>query len=74
MKDYGDYGKYIEGKGVLVGSYNELDLANGVDKVDVKIAKRNTGLKYTNQTYQKKNKKIVAVKIYMCTVDDCVFF
>lgn len=42
MKDY------IKGRGILVGTFTELDLKNGRDKEAVEKKKKETGLNYTN--------------------------
>ena len=62
--------EYIKGKGILVGTYNENDLANGKDKVDVQRAKKETGYKYTNTDFVKKNGKIILADIYVCSLED----
>ena len=62
--------KYIEGKGYFVGRFNENDLKNGIDKIEVEKAKNKTGLKYTNQKIIYKNKKPIAIDLYVCSVDD----
>lgn len=61
---------YIKGKGILVGTFNEEDIANGKDKVEVKRMTEQTGYKYTNTEFVKKNGKIVGMKVYVCDVND----
>lgn len=62
--------KYIKGKGILVGTYNENDLANGKDKVDVQRMKEETGYKYTNTEFVKNKGKVGSVKVYVCSMED----
>lgn len=61
---------YIKGKGVLVGTYTETDIANGKDKEDVKKVSEETGYKYTNTEFVKKNGKVSGIKIYVCSLED----
>lgn len=61
---------YIKGKGILVGAFNEDDLKQSKDKAQVKKMKEETGYQYTNTEFVKKNGKIVAMKVYVCTLDD----
>jgi hypothetical protein len=61
---------YIKGKGILVGTFNEEDIANGNDKFAVKKLAEQTGYKYTNTEFIKKNGKVVGMKIYVCDVND----
>ncbi|RKI83761.1 hypothetical protein D7V90_07670 [bacterium 1xD42-87] len=62
--------KYIKGKGILVGTYNENDLKNGKDKIDVLNISKETGFNYTNNEFVKRNGKIVGIKIYVCKIED----
>ena len=57
---------YVKGKGYYVGCFDENDIANKLDKKAVKKAKKETGLKYTNQEMVCKNKKPVVIKLYVC--------
>lgn len=57
-------------KGFLVGTFNEKQIINGEDKKAVEKAKQETGCKYVNTEIIKKGKKIVGLKIYVCTVDE----
>jgi hypothetical protein len=61
---------YIKGRGILVGTFTELDLKNGRDKEAVEKKKKETGLSYTNTEFVRKNGNIVSIRIYVCTVDD----
>lgn len=61
---------YIKGKGILVGTFTELDLKNGHDKEAVEKKKKETGLSYTNTEFVRKNDDAVSIRIYVCTVDD----
>ena len=62
--------EYIRGKGILVGTFTELDLKNGRDKEAVEKKKKETGLSYTNTEFVRKNDDTVSIRIYVCTVDD----
>lgn len=62
--------EYIKGKGILVGTYNEDDLANGKDKVDVQRMKEETGYNYTNTEFIKSKGKPIGIKVYVCSVED----
>ena len=64
--------EYIRGKGILVGTFTELDLKNGRDKETVEKKKKETGLGYTNTEFVRKNGDIVSIRIYVCTVDDII--
>lgn len=65
--------KYIKGKGILVGTYNEKDLAAGKDKTDVKRVSEKTGYNYTNTELVQKDGKIAGMKIYVCSKEDFKF-
>lgn len=54
---------------VLVGKYDEKDLASGRDKADVAKAKEQTGLKYT-ETKIVKEKGKTYLKIWVCTAEE----
>lgn len=56
-------------KGILVGTFNEEDLKNGVDKIKVEQAKKLYNLKYTNSEMVYEGKKIVGIRMYVCDVD-----
>lgn len=62
--------KYVKGKGILIGTYDENDLKNGKDKSDVLKISRETGLKYTNTEILKSKGKIIGMKIYACKAED----
>lgn len=66
--------KYIKGKGILVGTYNEADIVNGKNKEDAQKISKATGYVYTNTELVTKNGKIVGLKIYVCDVQDCECF
>ena len=57
---------YVKDKGHYVGCFNENDIANKLDKKAAEKAKKETGLKYTNQEIVYKNKKPVGIKLYVC--------
>ena len=67
MKDY------IRGKGILVGTFNELDLENGSYKEVVEKKKKETGLNYTNTQPVYRNNDIVGIKFYVCAIEDVRF-
>lgn len=52
--------------GVYVGQFSEQDILLGIDKVAVEKVKQETGLKYTNTKFVKRNGKIVGMKIWVC--------
>ena len=54
---------------VLVGTFNEEDLRQGRDKVEVAKAKEEHNLKYTEMKYVKKGGNIVGLKIWVCDFD-----
>ena len=54
---------------VLVGKYDEHDLAARRDKIDVAKAKEETGLKYT-ETKIVKEKGKTYLKIWVCTAEE----
>lgn len=62
--------EYIEGKGVLVGTYNEIEVSNGKHKIDVQKMKKETGYEYTNTEIIKKRNKVIGMRIYVCTMED----
>lgn len=62
--------KYVKGKGFLVGQFMEEELRKGIDKLEVKKAKEETGLKYTNSSYVKRKGEIVGLKLYVCTAEE----
>lgn len=64
--------KYIKGKGILVGIYNEEDIELKKDKSDVERVKKETGYQYTNIEYVKKRGCIIGLKIYVCSGEDCL--
>ena len=55
---------------VYVGQFSEAEVANGFDKVCVAAKQEETGLKYTNTQLVKRNGEIVAIRIWVCDVDD----
>ena len=66
--------EYIKGKGILVGTYTEKDLDENKDRIDLFKILEETGLKYSNTEFIKKNGKIIAMKVYACTLEDCETF
>lgn len=61
---------YIPGKGILVGTYSESDIASGRDKRDVAEMQARTGLKYTNTMVIKNSGVPVGLRIWVCTMED----
>jgi len=61
-------------KGVFVGEFSEQDLANGVDEIRIREMKEKTGLKYINTEFVKRAGKIVAIKVWVCSLDECEDF
>lgn len=61
-------------KGVFVGEFSEQDLFNGVDKAMVREMKEKTGLKYINKEFVKRAGRIVSMKIWVCSLDECEDF
>ena len=64
---------YVIGKGVFVGRFAEKDLSKGKDKIAIKNAKEDTGLKYIN-CFDVKDKGAVAIDVYVCQSTDCKDF
>lgn len=61
---------YIKGKGIFVGEYDEDEIRAGIDEMDTGAKMKETGLSYTNTEPVKKDGRLVAMKIYVCTVED----
>lgn len=61
---------YIKNKGILVGKFDEDDLRNKRDKIQVDKIMKETGLKYVNTEYVKRKDKTTHIKIYLCTIED----
>lgn len=61
---------YIKGKGILVGTFNQEEISKNIDNQKVEEIKLKTGLKYTNTEFVKKGKEIVALRIYVCSLED----
>lgn len=55
---------------VYVGKFGEKEIANGVAKMYINAAKRGTGLNYTKCEYVKSKGKIVAMKYWVCDVNE----
>lgn len=62
--------EYIKGKGILVGTYNEIEVSNGKHKADVRKMKKETGYEYTNTELVKSRGKVVGMTIYVCNAED----
>lgn len=55
---------------VLVGIFNENDLKEGKDKIEVEKKKNETGYNYTKTELVKKGSKIIGIKIFVCDVQN----
>ena len=55
---------------VYVGQFSEAEVANGLDKVCVAAKQEETGLKYTNTQLVRRKGELVAIKIWVCNVED----
>ena len=64
---------YVKGKGILIGTFNEDDIANKRDKIAIEKAMIGTGYQYVHSEYVKKNGKIVGLRIYICDIKDADF-
>ena len=56
-------------KSHYVGEFNENDIVNGLDKIAVEKARKETGLNYVNSAFVKKDGKIVAIRIWVCDLE-----
>ena len=63
---------YIKGLGVYVGRFNEDDLKAERDKTATirKKAETDYKYKYVNTKLIRKDGKIIAIEIYLCTAED----
>ena len=61
---------YVPGKGIPVGVFSLEDIEEGKDKREVMEMEARTGLGYTNTKVIKKNGVPVALKVWVCTLDD----
>ena len=61
-------------KGVYIGQFSEEDIKVGRDKAATQKVKEETGLKYVNHQFVKKNGEIVAIRLWACSVEDCEDF
>lgn len=62
--------KYIKGKGILVGCFNEQQINSRADKIATQKMMDATGYKYTNTEFIKKDGKLTGLKVYVCDLDD----
>ena len=53
----------MKNKGVYIGQFSEQDITLGLDRAAVEKVKAETGFKYTNTEFVKRNGKVVAMKI-----------
>ena len=56
----------------MVGCFNEAECRKGDDKKAVEKAKADTGCKYVNTEYVRKGKKIVGLRVFVCTYDELI--
>lgn len=61
---------YIKNKGILVGTFNEDDLRNKIDKKAIDEAMKETGYEYIHSEYVKRKGEIVGLKVYVCKMED----
>lgn len=54
---------------VLVGTFDENDISQGIDKTAVNAAKEKHNLRYTETKLIKKGGEIVGIKIWVCDAD-----
>lgn len=66
--------QYIPHKGILVGTFSESDILNGIDKEKTKEIQEKFKLNYTNTEFVKQSRHITGVKIYACHLIDCQDF
>lgn len=62
--------KYIKGKGIYIGTFNEAELIAKKDQEAIDKAKKATGLKYFNTEIISKKGINVGLSFYMCTIED----
>ena len=55
---------------IYVGTFNEDDINKGVDKRAIERARLRHNLDYVNTKFVRKQGKIVAMKIWVCDVED----
>lgn len=63
-------GEYSKGKGVLVGTFTEDQLAKQIDKMEIAKAKEKYGLKYINSEFVYNGSKITGIRVYVCNLED----
>ena len=61
---------YVGGKGIYLGEFSEQDIRDKKDREEVKRVQAETGLKYVRLEDVKKGKKIIALKVYVCKLED----
>ena len=55
---------------IYVGRFDEDDMRNGTDKVEMQIAMDKHSLNYTNTKLVRESGKIVGLDIWVCTADE----
>jgi len=55
---------------ILVGVFSEQELKDGKDKIAVAKQMEESGLKYTDTKFIKNRGEIVAMKIWVCSLDE----
>lgn len=61
---------YIKGKGIFIGTFDLEDVTSGKDKEIVNKFLKENNMQYVNTTCVKKNKKIIGLKVWACTLED----
>ena len=61
---------YIPHKGVYVGQFNEQQVAQGIDKMELAKVQAKTGLGYVNQQVIVKKGVAVGLKLWACRAED----
>ena len=61
---------YVKNKGIFVGTFNDRDIALGVDKVAVRKMQAVTGYNYTNSFLVKRNGNVIGIRLYVCSKED----
>lgn len=58
-------------RGVFVGTFTEEDIANNIDRERLFAVQKETGLNYCNEEFVYKGGKIVGLKLWACSFEDC---
>lgn len=64
-------GKYIEGKGIHIGTFTAEDINSGACRTAVRTAKARSGLRHTNTEYvRSRSGRIMGLAVYVCRPED----